>query len=86
VVIPEMNPSAWHALTARGAAMDLITDWGQSSTGPTNTAAVITTAGGGSVVTLCGQGDIAEVVAVKGRLADADRTSLMGYLKGKFKL
>jgi hypothetical protein len=86
VVIPEMNPSAWHALTARGAAMDLITDWGQSSTGPTNTTSAITTAGGGSVVTLCTQGDLAEVVAVKGKLSDADRASLMSYFKTKFHL
>jgi hypothetical protein len=86
VVIPEMNPGAWHALTARGAAMDLITDWGQSATGPTNTSAVITTAGGGNVVTLCTQGNMAEVVAVKGKLSDADRTSLMAYLKAKYRL
>jgi hypothetical protein len=86
VLIPQMNPNAWHALTARGAAMDLMTDWGQSATGPTNAGAVITTADGGAMLGLCLGADIAEVVAVKGKLSDADRTSLMAYLKAKYRL
>jgi hypothetical protein len=85
VVIPEMNTNVWHALIARGAAMDLLTDWGQSATGPTNTTTGITTAGGGGLP-LCGGGEMAEIIAINGTLSDADRASLMGYFKAKFKL
>lgn len=84
-VIPEMSTSVFHGIIARGAAMDLVVDWGQATTGPTNTSTVITTVGSGLTPVCSGQ-EVAEIVAVKGTVSDAGRASLMGYFKAKFRL
>jgi hypothetical protein len=75
---------------ARGNAMSFVSSAG-SATGGTTTGDI---SNPGSLVLICNDGstgsptqaDIAEVVAVKGTLSDADQAKLVAYFKAKFAL
>ncbi|HEY6460055.1 MAG TPA: hypothetical protein VIY73_07885, partial [Polyangiaceae bacterium] len=76
-------------VVARGTALSLQTPTG-SSTGPTATSDV---SASGVGVSVCdndsinsGQAEVAEVIAVKGTVADADVTNLLAYFQAKFGL
>jgi hypothetical protein len=88
VVLAPQGNKPFHAAITRGPKMEIFED-GFSAAGPTTALDVSNT---GTQVRICnGTGtsqnlEIAEVVAVKGSLSDADLAQLQSYFKAKFGL
>lgn len=87
VSLAEPNGTPFHAVIGRGPALDIHLG-NMSAVGPVATSNVDET---GAPVVLCLSGlvaemEIAEVVAVKGALSDANLAKLQGYFNTKFNL
>lgn len=82
----EATPNAFHIVIVRGPMLELRMD-GSQIFGTTSTANII---GTGNPIELCSLGgpqvEIAEVVAVKGTVSDANLAKLQAYLQTKYAL
>jgi hypothetical protein len=91
LVLTGPTPASFHIVAGRGAQMRLQADT-SSSSGPTNTSNLDFVGATGNICVLQTQAnantpvELAELILVKGTLADADLANATAYLKQKFKL
>jgi hypothetical protein len=89
IALTNNAPASFHIVAGRGAALRLVAD-AQTTTGPVNTADLTYAGPGVHVCQQVGTGtyntELAELIAVKGTLSDADLARTTAYLKSKFNL